>query len=88
MLFRSISRRLTGFEEPGIHAIIVGYWHSIVTPLRVSARVVVAVVAEMRAKGLREGRRRLARRSSPRSEVAHGGAGRHADGIFEVLGGQ
>ncbi len=40
-----------GLEEPRIHALILGYWHTIITPPMVFARLMVEVVAEMRAKG-------------------------------------
>ena len=41
-----------GLEEPRIHALILGYWHTIVTPPMVFAKLVVEVVEEMRAKGI------------------------------------
>jgi acetyl coenzyme A synthetase (ADP forming)-like protein len=41
-----------GLEEPRIHALILGYWHTIVTPPMVFARLVVEVVDEMKAKGI------------------------------------
>src|SRR6266481_4992757 len=40
-----------GLEDPRIHALILGYWHTIITPPMVFARLMVEVVAEMRAKG-------------------------------------
>jgi acetyl coenzyme A synthetase (ADP forming)-like protein len=40
-----------GLEEPRIHALILGYWHTIITPPMVFARLMVEVVDEMRAKG-------------------------------------
>jgi acetyl coenzyme A synthetase (ADP forming)-like protein len=40
-----------GLEEDRIHALILGYWHTIVTPPMVFARNMVQVVEEMRAKG-------------------------------------
>jgi acetyl coenzyme A synthetase (ADP forming)-like protein len=41
-----------GLEDARIHALILGYWHTIVTPPMVFARLIVQVVAEMRAKGI------------------------------------
>jgi acetyl coenzyme A synthetase (ADP forming)-like protein len=41
-----------GLEEPRIHALILGYWHTIVTPPMVFAKLVVEVVDEMKAKGI------------------------------------
>jgi acetyl coenzyme A synthetase (ADP forming)-like protein len=41
-----------GLEDPRIHALILGYWHTIVTPPMVFARIMVEVVEEMRAKGI------------------------------------
>src|SRR6266576_2862743 len=40
-----------GLEDPRIHALILGYWHTIITPPMVFARLVAQVVEEMRAKG-------------------------------------
>jgi acetyl coenzyme A synthetase (ADP forming)-like protein len=40
-----------GLEDPRIHALILGYWHTIITPPMVFARLMVEVVDEMRAKG-------------------------------------
>jgi acetyl coenzyme A synthetase (ADP forming)-like protein len=40
-----------GLEDPRIHALILGYWHTIITPPMVFARLMVEVVEEMRAKG-------------------------------------
>jgi acyl-CoA synthetase (NDP forming) len=40
-----------GLEDPRIHALILGYWHTIITPPMVFARLMVEVVGEMRAKG-------------------------------------
>jgi acyl-CoA synthetase (NDP forming) len=40
-----------GLEDPRIHALILGYWHTIITPPMVFARIIVEVVDEMRAKG-------------------------------------
>ncbi|MBW4091106.1 MAG: CoA-binding protein [Proteobacteria bacterium] len=39
-------------EDDRIHAVILGYWHTIVTPPMVFARVVLEVVQELRAKGI------------------------------------
>jgi acetyl coenzyme A synthetase (ADP forming)-like protein len=40
-----------GLEDDRIHALILGYWHTIVTPPMVFARNMVEVVNEMKAKG-------------------------------------
>jgi acetyl coenzyme A synthetase (ADP forming)-like protein len=39
-------------EDDRIHSIILGYWHTIVTPPMVFANLVVDVVEEMKAKGI------------------------------------
>src|SRR6267143_1459254 len=41
-----------GLEDERIHALVLGYWHTIVTPPMVFAKLMVEVVAEMRAKGI------------------------------------
>src|SRR5256884_870887 len=41
-----------GLEDPRIHALILGYWHTIVTPPMVFARLMVEVVEQMRAQGI------------------------------------
>ncbi len=41
-----------GLEDPRIHALILGYWHTIVTPPMVFAKLVVEVVEEFRARGI------------------------------------
>src|SRR6187397_844453 len=41
-----------GLEDPRIHALILGYWHTIVTPPMVFAKLVAEVVAEFKAKGI------------------------------------
>jgi acetyl coenzyme A synthetase (ADP forming)-like protein len=41
-----------GLEDPRIHALILGYWHTIVTPPMVFAKTMVEVVEEMRARGI------------------------------------
>ncbi|TWG86001.1 acetyl coenzyme A synthetase (ADP forming)-like protein [Cupriavidus gilardii J11] len=41
-----------GLEDPRIHAIILGYWHTIITPPMVFARLVVEVKQEMAARGI------------------------------------
>ena len=41
-----------GLEDPRIHALILGYWHTIVTPPMVFARLMVEVVQDMRSKGV------------------------------------
>lgn len=41
-----------GLEDDRIHSLILGYWHTIVTPPMVFAKLVVEVVEEFRAKGI------------------------------------
>ncbi len=41
-----------GLEDERIHALILGYWHTIITPPMVFAEKMVEVVNEMRAKGI------------------------------------
>jgi acetyl coenzyme A synthetase (ADP forming)-like protein len=41
-----------GLEDPRIHALVLGYWHTIITPPMVFARLMVEVVGEMRARGI------------------------------------
>jgi acyl-CoA synthetase (NDP forming) len=41
-----------GLEDDRIHALILGYWHTIVTPPMVFAHKMVEIVDEMRAKGI------------------------------------
>jgi acyl-CoA synthetase (NDP forming) len=41
-----------GLEDSRIHALILGYWHTIITPPLVFAKLVTEVVEEMRAKGI------------------------------------
>src|SRR5487761_944893 len=41
-----------GLEDPRIHALILGYWHTIITPPMVFGKLVVEVVNEMKAKGI------------------------------------
>jgi len=41
-----------GLEDERIHALILGYWHTIVTPPMVFANKMVEIVDEMRAKGI------------------------------------
>jgi acyl-CoA synthetase (NDP forming) len=41
-----------GLEDDRIHAIILGYWHTIITPPMVFAKLVAEIVEEMRAKGI------------------------------------
>ncbi|MDR6377870.1 acetate--CoA ligase family protein [Paraburkholderia caledonica] len=41
-----------GLEDPRIHSIILGYWHTIITPPMVFARLVVEVKEEMKARGI------------------------------------
>jgi acetyl coenzyme A synthetase (ADP forming)-like protein len=41
-----------GLEDPRIHALILGYWHTIVTPPMVFAKLMVEIVEEMRGKNI------------------------------------
>lgn len=41
-----------GMEDPRLHAIILGYWHTIITPPMVFAKLVIEVKEEMAAKGI------------------------------------
>ncbi|GAA0445456.1 acetate--CoA ligase family protein [Streptomyces olivaceiscleroticus] len=41
-----------GLEDPRIHALVLGYWHTIVTPPMVFAELTAKAVAEARAKGI------------------------------------
>jgi len=41
-----------GLQDPRIHALILGYWHTIITPPMVFAKIMVEVVDEMRSKGI------------------------------------
>jgi acetyl coenzyme A synthetase (ADP forming)-like protein len=41
-----------GLEDPRIHALILGYWHTIITPPMVFAKLMVEVVEQMKAKGI------------------------------------
>jgi acetyl coenzyme A synthetase (ADP forming)-like protein len=41
-----------GLEDERVHALILGYWHTIVTPPMVFAKLVAEVVEEYRAKGI------------------------------------
>src|SRR5260221_2650189 len=41
-----------GLEDARIHALILGYWHTIITPPMVFAKLVSEVVEEMKAKGI------------------------------------
>ena len=41
-----------GLSDPRIHALILGYWHTIITPPAVFANLVVEVVEEMKAQGI------------------------------------
>lgn len=43
---------LLGLSDPRIHALILGYWHTIVTPPMVFARIMVEAREEMLAKGI------------------------------------
>jgi acetyl coenzyme A synthetase (ADP forming)-like protein len=41
-----------GLTDERIHALILGYWHTIITPPMVFARLMVEVIGEMKAKGI------------------------------------
>jgi acetyl coenzyme A synthetase (ADP forming)-like protein len=41
-----------GLEDDRIHALILGYWHTIITPPMVFAKVVLEAIEEMKAKGI------------------------------------
>jgi acetyl coenzyme A synthetase (ADP forming)-like protein len=41
-----------GLEDQRIHALILGYWHTIITPPMVFARLMVEVVEQMKANGI------------------------------------
>jgi acyl-CoA synthetase (NDP forming) len=41
-----------GLEDPRVHALVLGYWHTIVTPPMVFAELTARVVAEAKAKGI------------------------------------
>src|SRR6266446_4271174 len=41
-----------GLSDERIHSLILGYWHTIITPPMVFAKAMVEVVDEMRAKGI------------------------------------
>jgi len=41
-----------GLEDERIHSLILGYWHTIITPPMVFARLMVEVVNEMKTKGI------------------------------------
>jgi acyl-CoA synthetase (NDP forming) len=43
-----------GLEDKRIDALILGYWHTIITPPMVFAKLVVEVVEEVAAKGIRK----------------------------------
>jgi acetyl coenzyme A synthetase (ADP forming)-like protein len=43
---------LLGLSDERIHALILGYWHTIITPPMVFARIIVEARDEMRAKGI------------------------------------
>ncbi|MEV0475118.1 acetate--CoA ligase family protein [Streptomyces prunicolor] len=41
-----------GLEDPRIHALVLGYWHTIVTPPMVFAELTARVVAEFKERGI------------------------------------
>jgi acetyl coenzyme A synthetase (ADP forming)-like protein len=41
-----------GLEDPRVHALVLGYWHTIVTPPMVFAELTARLVAEARQKGI------------------------------------
>jgi acyl-CoA synthetase (NDP forming) len=40
-----------GLQDPRVHALVLGYWHTVITPPMVFANLIVDVVQEMRRKG-------------------------------------
>ena len=56
-----------GLEDPRIHALILGYWHTIITPPMVFARLMVEVVERDARQGHREARGGLAGRATSKS---------------------
>ena len=51
-----------GLDDDRIHALILGYWHTIITPPMVFAELTAEAVEEGRAQGHRQADRRLAGR--------------------------
>lgn len=43
-----------GLEDPRIHSLVLGYWHTIVTPPMAFAELTARVVAEFRARGIQK----------------------------------
>ncbi|GGU74385.1 hypothetical protein GCM10010211_45300 [Streptomyces albospinus] len=43
-----------GMADPRIHALVLGYWHTLVTPPMVFAELTARVVGEFRAHGVEE----------------------------------
>jgi acetyl coenzyme A synthetase (ADP forming)-like protein len=41
-----------GLEDPRVHALVLGYWHTIVTPPMVFAELTARIVAEFRERGI------------------------------------
>ncbi|WP_030667999.1 acetate--CoA ligase family protein [Streptomyces sp. NRRL B-1347] len=41
-----------GMEDPRVHALVLGYWHTIVTPPMVFAELTARVIAEFHARGI------------------------------------
>jgi acyl-CoA synthetase (NDP forming) len=41
-----------GLQDERIHALILGYWHTIITPPMVFAKLMVEVIGELRAQGI------------------------------------
>ncbi|MFF8532839.1 acetate--CoA ligase family protein [Streptomyces sp. SAS_267] len=41
-----------GLEDPRVHALVLGYWHTVVTPPMVFAELTARVVAEFRERGV------------------------------------
>ena len=41
-----------GLDDPRIHALILGYWHTIITPPMVFAKLVVETVEDARRRGI------------------------------------
>ena len=51
VLYVPRDKRRSGLSDDRIHSLILGYWHTIVTPPMVFARNMVEVKKEMEAKG-------------------------------------
>ena len=67
-----------GLEDPRIHALILGYWHTIITPPMVFAKLASEVIEELPRQGHRQAGGRVAgRRRRGRGGVAISVRSRH-----------